>query len=181
MPERRVAERAAALELAGEKAGDVVARGVLHRARVRLERLDEHAARRVAAAAAGELGEELERPLLGPKVGQTETGVGVDDGRELDACEVVALRDHLRAHEDGTLGAREPLERLAQLLRLRNRVRVEPDPLELGDVLLELALQPLRPRPDARELGLSRRPGTSPRRARGRRSGGSGAIGPHAA
>ena len=157
MPERRVAERAPALELAGEEAGDVVSRGVLDRARVGLERLDEDASRRVAAAAAGELGEELERPLLGAEVGQAEPGVGVDDRRELDAGEVVALRDHLRADEHGALRLREPLERLAQLLRLRDRVGVEPDPLQLGDVALELALEPLRPCSDPRELGRAAR------------------------
>ena len=40
-----------------------------------------------------------------------EPGVGVDDGRERDACEVVALRDHLRPEEHGPVGRGEPLER----------------------------------------------------------------------
>ena len=157
MPERWVAERPASLELSCEEARHVVTCGVLHGTRLGLERLDDDAARRVAAAAAGELGEELERPLLGAEVGQAEAGVGVDDGRELDAGEVVSLGDHLRAHQNRTLGAREPLERLAQLLGLRDRVGVEPDPLELGDVLLELALEPLRPGTDPRELGRAAR------------------------
>src|SRR5215475_15344088 len=69
VPERRVAERAATLELAGEETGDIVAGGMLDRARLRLECLDEDASRRVTAAAAGELGEELERPLLRTEVG----------------------------------------------------------------------------------------------------------------
>ena len=111
--ERRVAERAPPLELAGEEAGDVVARGVRDRARVGLERLHDHAPRRVAAAAAGELRDQLERPLLGAEVGQAEARVGVDDRRELDAGEVVALRDHLRAHEHRPLRVREALERVA--------------------------------------------------------------------
>ncbi len=50
--ERRVAERLAACELAREEAADVVARRVLHSAGVRLERLDDDAARRVPPAAA---------------------------------------------------------------------------------------------------------------------------------
>ncbi len=70
MAERRVAERLPARELAREEAGDVVARRVLHGARLRLERLDEDASRRVPAAPAGELGEQLERSLLGAEVGQ---------------------------------------------------------------------------------------------------------------
>ena len=157
MAERRVAERLAAGELSREEAGDVVARRVLHGARVGLERLDDDAARRLPPAPAGELGEELERPLLGAEVGQREAGVGVDDRGELDAREVVSLRDHLRADEDGALGGGEPLERGAELLRLRDGVGVEADPLELGDVLLELALELLRSGADAGELGRAAR------------------------
>ncbi len=152
MAERRVAERATALELAREEAGDVVARRVLHRARLRLERLDEDASRRVAAAAAGELGEQLEGSLLGAEVGQAQSGVGVDDRGELHAGEVMSLRDHLRAHENSTIGEREPLERGAELPRLRDRVGIEPNPFQLRYVPLELALEPLCPRSDPYEL-----------------------------
>ena len=88
-------------------------RGVGDRARVGLERLHDHAARRVAAAAAGELRQQLERALLGAEVGQAETHVGVDDRRQLDAREVMALRDHLRADEHRPLRLREALERVA--------------------------------------------------------------------
>ena len=84
MPERRIAERLAALELAREEAGDVVVHGVAERRRVRLERLHEHPARRVAAAASRELRHELERPLLRPEVGQAEARVRVDDRGERD-------------------------------------------------------------------------------------------------
>src|SRR5580765_3142869 len=66
--ERRVAEVAPPFELAREKARNVVPRGVGDRAGVRLERLNDDAARRVAAAAPGELGQQLKRPLLGAKV-----------------------------------------------------------------------------------------------------------------
>src|SRR5581483_8744317 len=150
---RRVAERPPPLELAGEEAGDVVAGGVLDRARLRLECLNDDASGRLPPAPAGELGEELERPLLGAEVGEAEAGVGVDDGGELDAGEVVSLRDHLRADEDGAVGGGEALERRAELAGLRDGVRVEADPLELGDALLELALEPLRAGADPGELG----------------------------
>ena len=72
-----------------------------------LERLDEHPARSVAAAAAGELRHELERPLLGPEVRHREAGVRIDDGGERDAREVVPLRDHLRAEEHRSIGGGE--------------------------------------------------------------------------
>src|SRR5256885_16911267 len=101
MTERRIAESAAAFELAGEEARDVVTRCKLDRARVRLERLHQHASRRVAAASAGELRQQLERALLGAEVRQAETRVRVDDGREGDARKVMALRHHLRADQIG--------------------------------------------------------------------------------
>ena len=66
---------------------------------------------RVAAAAARELRDELERPLLGAEVGHGQPRVGVDDRGERDAREVMALRDHLRADEHGAVGGREALER----------------------------------------------------------------------
>ena len=85
--------------------------GELDRPRVGLERLDQDAAGRVAAAAARELGEQLERALLGPEVRQREARVGVDDRGQRDPFEVVALRDHLRAEQHRPVGRGEPLER----------------------------------------------------------------------
>ena len=151
--ERRVAERAAPLELLGEEAPDVVARRVGDRPRVGLERLHDHAPRRVAAAAPRELGDQLERALLGAEVGHREAGVGVDHGGELDPGEVVALGDHLRPEQDAGLGVAEAAERLGHLLGLRDGVRVEPDQLELRQLALELALELLRPGAEAREVG----------------------------
>ena len=153
MPERRVAEVAAPLELFGEEARDVVARGVGDRARVWLEGLHEHAARRIAAGAAGELRQQLERALLGPEVGQRERRVGVDDSRALDPGEVVPLRDHLRAEQYGAVTLGEAAQRGGEELGLRRRVRVEPDQLELGELAGELALELLRTGAEARELG----------------------------
>src|SRR5262245_5027172 len=48
--ERRIVQLTAALELLREKAADVVAGGMDDRARIRLERLDEHPARGVTTA-----------------------------------------------------------------------------------------------------------------------------------
>src|SRR5947208_675858 len=99
MPERRIAELATPLELAGEEARDVVTRGELDRARVRLERLHEHTTRRVTPAPARKLRQQLEGSLLGAEVRQAEPGVRVDDGRQGDARKVMPLRHHLRADE----------------------------------------------------------------------------------
>ena len=69
------------------------------RPRVGLERLDEDASGRVAAAPAGELGDELERALLGAEVRRPKT-CPRRRGRERHAAEMVTLRDDLRAEED---------------------------------------------------------------------------------
>ena len=122
---------------------------------IRLERLHDHASGRVAPAAAGQLRDELERPLLRAEVGEREAGVGVDDRSDLDTGEVMALRDHLRPDQHGGASGREPLERLAQRAGPRRRVGVEPDPLEAGHPPRELGVEALRAGPDARELDRS--------------------------
>ena len=80
MPKRRVVELPPPVDLALEEARDVVPRREGDRPRLGLEGLHEHLARRIAAAAPGELRQELERALLGTEVRQAETEVGVDDG-----------------------------------------------------------------------------------------------------
>src|SRR5438067_5887245 len=70
---------------------------------------------------------------------------------------MVALRDHLCPDENGAFCPCEPLEPRAKLLGLGDSVRVEPNPFELGNVPLELALEPLCPRSDPSELGRAAR------------------------
>ena len=109
--------------------------------------------RGVAAAPSRELRHELERPLLRPEVGEREAGVGVDDGRDRDPREVMALGDHLRPDERGRAGRRAKRSSASRSAPgPSGRVRVEPDPLETGDAARELGLEPLRPRADARQL-----------------------------
>src|SRR5439155_16766451 len=74
------------------------------------------------------------------------------------------LHDHLRANEHGPLRPRETLERSTQLLGLLDGVGVEADHLELGHLLRELALELLRARADARELGRPARGARLPKR-----------------
>src|SRR6266545_7544617 len=152
MSKGRIAELPPPLELAREKPRDVVARRELDRARVRLERLHEHAARRVAAAPARELGEELERALFGAEVGQSEPGVGVNDGRERNTWEVMTLCDHLRPDEHDAIGRGEARQRGGERTGARDGVGVEPDALELRQLRLQLPLEPLRARTEPRQL-----------------------------
>ena len=150
--ERRVTELAPPLELARQEARDVVAGGELDRARIGLERLHEHAPRRVTPAAARQLRQQLERALLGAEVREPEPRVGIDHGGERDAGEVVALRHHLRPDEDDAVGGRETRERRRECTRALDRVGVEPNSLQLRHLRFELALEPLRAGSEPREL-----------------------------
>ena len=141
---RRVVERLPALELLRHEPADVMSRGVRDGARVGLEGLHEHTARRVAAASARELRDQLERALLGAEVGHREPRVRVDHRGELDSREVMALRDHLRAEQHGRFRLGEPSQGIGELLRLRDRIRVEPDQLQLGQLTRKLTLELLR-------------------------------------
>src|SRR5437764_1886310 len=64
----------------------------------------------------------------------------------------MALRDHLRPQQDRAVGVAEAPQRLGELLGLLDRVRVEPDQLELRNTRGQLALEPLRAGADPREL-----------------------------
>ena len=132
MAKGRVPQLAPARELFRQKPADVVPRRIEERRRVGLERLHDDLSGYVAAASPGELRDELERALLRAEVGQGEPRVGVDDRGEGDAGEVVTLRHHLRADEDGAVGGGETLERLLRGAASRGRVRVETDARQLG-------------------------------------------------
>ena len=106
--EGRIAVRAAALELGLEEAVGVVAGGGDDRGRVRRVGLHEHAAAaRAASGAAGELGDQRERALLGAEVGEAQRRVGVEHDAERDVREVVALGHHLRAEQQAGGGGLE--------------------------------------------------------------------------
>ena len=119
-------------------------RGVAQRPRVRVERLDDHAAAAgPAAAAARELGHERERALLGAEVGEAERGVGVDDHSQRDIGEVVPLRHHLGPHQHaGPRGVEAP-EQVEHRAPARYGVGVQAEHRQRGDHALELALEPL--------------------------------------
>jgi hypothetical protein len=149
---RRVAELLAACKLVREEAAHVVAHGECEGRGIRLERLDDHLAGRIAPASAGQLCDELERALLRSEVREREACIRVHDRRDLDSREVVPLRDHLRADERRGASAREALQRVAQRAGLRGNVGIESDSLEPRHPARELGVQTLRPRPDPGEL-----------------------------
>ena len=64
----------------------------------------------------------------------------------------MALRHHLRPEQDYPVSLPEAAQQSRELLRPLDGVGVEPDQLQLGHLCGELALEPLGPRPDPREL-----------------------------
>ena len=113
MRERRVAERLAALQLAGEEAVAVVARGVDDRSSLGRDRLHEHAPLPSAPDAPGELGDQRERALLGAEVREAQRRVRVEHDAERDIREVVALGDHLRSDQHPALRRLEAAQQRA--------------------------------------------------------------------
>jgi hypothetical protein len=65
---------------------------------------------------------------------------------------VVSLGHHLRPDQHCPVCGRERAKSRGELARFPDRICVEPEPLELGDSLLELSLESLRPRSDPGEV-----------------------------
>ena len=131
--ERRVAHRAAELHLALVERRIVLPARELDAVVVRIQRLDDRLARLLAAAgAAGDLREQLERPLGGAEVGQAEADVGRHDADQRHARKVVALGDHLRADEDVDLAVAEPREQRGERALAPDGVAIEPRDARAG-------------------------------------------------
>lgn len=118
----------AELELfAGERL-EVVVGGMDDGRGIGLEGLDEDAAGvRAATSASGDLGDELEGALGGTKIGERESGVGIDDADKPDVGEVEAFSDHLGADEDADFCAREAFEEFVELAAGLHGVAVDAD------------------------------------------------------
>jgi len=68
---------------------------------IRIQRLNQRFARRLAAAGPPDhLGEQLKGPFRRAKIGQPEADVGRDDADERDRRKIMALGDHLRSDQD---------------------------------------------------------------------------------
>jgi hypothetical protein len=150
--EGRVAEQTTPFELAVQELLDAVPGGQRDRSRIGLVRLDQYAAGRIAAAPPRQLRHELEGSFLGAKVGESHAGVRVDDRREGDTREVMALGDHLCAEEHGAFGAREATEEIGEVVRLGDGVGVEAKELQLRQPLRQFSLQALASGPEPGEL-----------------------------
>ena len=64
----------------------------------------------------------------------------------------MALRNHLGSDEHDAIGGREACERGGHRAWTLDRIGVEANPLQLRNLCLELALEPLRPRAEPGEL-----------------------------
>src|SRR5919109_2645143 len=110
---RRVAERAAALELLGHERAGVVAPGMPKAGGLGGERLNDDAPSPLpTAAAARELRNERESALLGTEVGEPQSRVSVLHDGERDFRKVVALSHHLSPDQNAAVGLLEAMKHL---------------------------------------------------------------------
>ena len=120
----------------------------------RAQRLDQHPpAPRPATAAAGQLGDERERALLGAEVGEPQVGVGVLDDRQLHVGEVMPLSDHLGADEDAGRRGGEAVEDGRDAALAAPCVGVQPEHRQRRERLAQLGLEALRADAVARDRG----------------------------
>src|SRR5262249_2817989 len=124
--ERWIGHHPAKVQFALEEGNVVLLDGILNRVMFGIKGLNEHAAGKVAASgAACDLGQQLKRPLRGAKIRQAQGGVSADPTDERDALKIVALGQHLRAHENIERAAGEGAERFLILALGSRRVAVQ--------------------------------------------------------
>ena len=121
---------------------------------LRTQGLDQHPpAPRPATAAAGQLGDQRERSLLGPEVGEPQVGVGVLDDGQLHVRKVMPLSDHLGAHEDAGRRRGEAVQDGCDAALAASRVGIQPEHRQRRERLAQLDLQALRADAVARDRG----------------------------
>src|SRR6185369_8962067 len=125
--ERRIPHLLPELELALEERAVVLPARELHAVVTGVDRLHDGRAGLVApAGATDDLGEELKRTLRRAEIRQAEADIRGHDADERDAREVVALRDHLRPHEDVDVSGAEAREDVGERALPADRVPIEP-------------------------------------------------------
>ena len=165
--QRRIAHRPAELQLALVERRVVLPARELDAVVIGIERLDDRFARLLAAAgAAGDLRQQLKRPLRRAEVGQAEADVGRHDADQRDARKVVALGDHLRADEHVDLAVAEPRQQRRRARpcggRRRDRAARRARP---GQARLHFGLDPLGAEAGLLEIRRRRTAGTPSARA----------------
>src|SRR5262245_16401085 len=92
------------------------------------------------------LGEQLERPLGGAKVGKVERDVGVEHADQRDSREIESLGHHLGSEQDVGLAARERGQDGLGPLALPRHIGVEAQHAGFGERACQLAFGALRSR-----------------------------------
>jgi hypothetical protein len=104
--------------------------------------------RHVAAPGApGHLGEELKGALGGAKIGHPEADIGGDHAHQRHVGNVVALGDHLRAHEDVVIALAEFVEDGLVLALAGDGVAVEAGDAGGGEGAVQILLDFFGPQP----------------------------------
>ena len=115
---------------------------------LRLVGLDEHLAGDAAPSGPPRhLGHELKGALPGVVLGEKEPLVSSNNPHQGDAGEVMALGDHLGAHQDVHLAGAKITQNLESLAAVRRRVPVQAGHPGSGPQTPHFALHPLGPHP----------------------------------
>src|SRR5664280_2774974 len=93
------------------------------------------------------LGEQLEGALGGTEVRKTERGIGADDPHQRDVGDVVALGDHLRAHQQIDFARVQRVQHALEIVAAMDRIAIEPGNARLRKHAVQDVLQLLRSGP----------------------------------
>ncbi len=116
--------------------------------------LNEHFSRQVAPSRPpGDLGEELEGTLGGPKIGEVQGEVCGQNTDQGNPGKVMPFGDHLGSHEEIHLSPSEPAKDFLVGPLAGGGVAVHADHRDLGQHLFDLSLQTLRSAAEEEEAG----------------------------
>ena len=116
---------------------------------LRIDGLDQDNARQIAAPRApGRLRQKLKRALGGAEIRQTQSDVGRHDAHQRDIRNVVALGDHLRAHQDVEIAFAKTVQDALEMPLAAHRVAIHARDPRLGKIAMQLFFDFLRAGPD---------------------------------
>ena len=155
------------LQLCFGKGGEIVALQACEQRVSRERRLHQHFARQAGPPGAPshlhQLGEEF---FLGAEVRGIERRIGIDHGYQRELGKVMALGEHLRAHEDVHVVAVHTVDESPQRRLARHRITVHTQNARIGKFSCEPRFDALRPLAHAAQIGVA---AARARRGRGRR------------
>ncbi len=104
---------------------------------------------------AGHLGNQMEGPLAGPKLGLMQQRVGINHSHQGHIRKIEPLGDHLRAEQNADLARSKALQCPVVAPRTLHRIAVHPQAGVIAEPGFDLGLQPLRPGPQTSHARMS--------------------------